>query len=330
MVYAAAFTFMLGAVLIALMSENKQRRQFARALIWFAGTINKPRHAEFVGELSMIQASPFESGMDYAVGAVVGSTLEIANRAKPLRIENVSKNFGDLGAVRGVTLDVPAGSITALVGGNGAGKTTLLNLLAGVHVRDGGTIFFDGIDIDQPGARDEIAFSPQDLGLIEDMTVAENLSLTASKGWIVRPHKEHLLAEELLSQIGVKIDPRTRVRDLKRSDRRLVAIAAAVNTGCRLLVMDEPSASLPEEGVGQLFHAMKALRHKGIGMLFVCHRIDEVFTIADRVAVLHDGVLVHDEAIVDSSPEEVFAHITGTSLEDDEMDDPTPEQVPLF
>lgn len=323
MVYAAVLVFTVGAVWIALMSENRQRRQVARALVWFAGTINKPRHAEFVGELSMIQTSPFDSGIDYAFGAVIGSTVEIASRAKPLRIDNVSKNFGDLGAVRGVSLDVPAGTITALVGGNGAGKTTLLNLLAGVHARDGGSIYFDGVDIDHPGARDEIAFSPQDLGLIEEMTVAENLSLTATKGWIVRPHKEHLLAEQLLAEIGVKIDPKARVRDLKRSDRRLVAIAAALNTGCRLLVMDEPSASLPEEGVGQLFAAMSALRAKGIGLLFVCHRIDEVFAIADRVAVLHDGVLVHDEAIENSTPDEVLAHITGTVLEESQQSEPT-------
>lgn len=315
MLLAVAFVLVWIVAFCAFAAELKQRRQVARALVWMAGTINKPRHSEFVGELSMIQTAPESSGVDYALGAFVGSTIEVANRKKPLRIENVSKNFDGLEAVNGVSLDIPAGTITALLGGNGAGKTTLLNLLAGVHARDGGTIYFEGVDIDRPGGRDDIAFIPQDLGLIESMTVAENLSIAAPPGWIVRPRDEQRRAQEVLSLVGANIEPSARISDLKRSERRLVAIASAVCKGSHLLVMDEPCSSLPEEGVGQLFQAMAALRSRGIGMIFVSHRIDEVFHIADRVAVLHDGTLVHDAAVEDSSPDEVFAHITGRALD---------------
>ena len=187
----------LGVVIVLCLLavvEPSIQRLAARGLVKVAGVINRSRRAEFAGELAMIQTATTSSGVDYAVGAVLGATVETATRRKPLRITNVTKRFGDFDAISGVSLDIPAGTITALLGGNGAGKTTLLNLLAGVHQRDGGTIYFDGMNIDEPGARDDIAFIPQDFGLVENMTVAQNLTLFGDQGWIVRPHVEHALS----------------------------------------------------------------------------------------------------------------------------------------
>ena len=133
----------------------------------------------------------------------------------------------------------------------------------------------------------------------------------APTSWIVRPGLEIQRAKEASRFIGADIDPRAQMSSLKQIEKQLVVIARAVANGCELLALDEPSASLSEVDVDRLFATMVTLRERGVGLVFVSHRIDEVFQVTDRVAVMRDGARVHDERIDDSSPDEVFAHIAG-------------------
>lgn len=231
-----------------------------------------------------------------------------------LSIRNLVKVFGGSRAVDDVTFNVNAGSILALLGENGAGKSTLIKMLAGVYERDGGEILFDGRDVQESGGRDGIAFIHQDLGLLEWMTVAENMAMGfgfATSGRLISWKRVEERASAALELVGGGIDPRTRVFDLTRAEKSLLAIARALAVDCRLLVLDEPTASLPEADVTRLFEVMDRLRSDGVGMIFVSHRLDEVFRIADRTAVMRDGVLVHEGPVSELDQDELVLHIVG-------------------
>ena len=212
-----------------------------------------------------------------------------------LQFNEVRKRFGATLAVDDVSFDVSAGEICALLGENGAGKSTLIKCLAGVNSIDRGTITFEGRNTEGPGGRASIAFIHQDLGLIEWMTVAENMAV--SYGF---PRRRGLIdwkatdnrAADALEGVGGGIDPRRRVFDLTRTEKSLLAIARALTTKARLLVLDEPTASLPQAEVERLFAVLRDLKEKSVGMIYVSHRLDEVFQIADTVAVMRNGALV--------------------------------------
>jgi ribose transport system ATP-binding protein len=231
-----------------------------------------------------------------------------------LSFRNCVKVFGGNRAVDDVSFDVEAGTICALLGENGAGKSTLIKMLAGVYKRDSGQILCNGVDVDTPGGRDGIAFIHQDLGLLEWMTVAENMAMgfgfATSRGFISW-NRVQRRAAEALELIGGGIDPRARVFDLTRAEKSLLAIARALAVDCRVLVLDEPTASLPEADVIRLFDVLHRLRAEGVAMIFVSHRLDEVFRIADRTAIMRDGVLVHEGPVAELDQDELVRHVVG-------------------
>ena len=203
-----------------------------------------------------------------------------------LRFENVAKSFGGTQALKGVSLDVNRGEVVALLGENGAGKSTLIKVLGGIVAADGGAVSIDGEPYrHRADARQSVAFVHQDLGLIEWMTVAENMALAqgfprrgsrmpfAPIDWASAERR----AEEALALIGGRIDPSRRVRSLSRTEKSLVAIARALVVNCDFLVLDEPTASLPADEVERLFEAVRGLRSRGVGMIYVSHRLDEIF-----------------------------------------------------
>ncbi|MBF6594719.1 MAG: sugar ABC transporter ATP-binding protein [Thermaceae bacterium] len=233
-----------------------------------------------------------------------------------LSFVQVSKQFAGTLAVDGVSLEVYGGEILALLGQNGAGKSTLIKMLAGVHLVSAGQILLKGQPLDSY-AHPPIAFIHQDLGLIEWMTVAENLSLGMSfprrlglidyKACITR-------AEAALEKVGGGISPQTRVSRLSRTERSLVAIARALAQEAELLVLDEPTSSLPAADVERLFAVLRSLRAKGVGMIYVSHRLDEIFRISDRIAVMRDGRLVGVRKAAQTNPEELVMLIVGHKL----------------
>lgn len=235
-----------------------------------------------------------------------------------LFFDNIVKSFGGTHALRGVSLNVGRGEIVALLGENGAGKSTLIKVLGGIHTADSGDVRIKGISYKhKPGNVKEsqaVAFIHQDLGLIEWMTVAENMALAQGfdrKLGLIDWNIANEKAKEALEKVSCSFDPSTRVADLSRTDKSLVAIARALAVDCDFLVLDEPTASLPANEVEKLFAALRPLRDKGVGMIYVSHRLDEIFKIADRVAVLRDGLMVGLRDVQHTTPEELVGLIVG-------------------
>jgi ribose transport system ATP-binding protein len=241
-------------------------------------------------------------------------TEPLATPEPLLRFEGVGKQFNGVVVVDDVTLDVPPGRILALLGANGAGKSTLIKMLAGVYPRDGGRILFRGRDVDAPGGRSRIAFIHQELGLIEWMTVAENMAFSggfARRGPFIDWKAARRRAAEALEIVGGGIDPEQRIFDLPRTEKSLLAIARALALEAEVIVLDEPTASLPSDAVERLFDVLRGLRARGVGMIYVTHRLDEVTRLADDVAVMRNGRLVFDSAVADTTERDIVHAIVG-------------------
>jgi ribose transport system ATP-binding protein len=231
-----------------------------------------------------------------------------------LAVHGVSKAFAATQALAEVSLTLRRGEILALLGENGAGKSTLIKILAGVHKPDAGRILFRGADATAALTRLPIAFIHQDLGLVEWMTVAENICLTLGyprRFGLVDFRAAERRARAALSVLGADIDPDIRIQSLSRTEKSLVAIARALAAECEVLVLDEPTASLPADEVARLFAALRRLRANGVGMIYVSHRLDEVFEIADRVVVLRDGRVAGERDIGAVTAEEIILLIVG-------------------
>ncbi len=238
-----------------------------------------------------------------------------------LRFDAVSKRFGGTQAVDQVSLDVQRGEILALLGENGAGKSTLIKLLAGIYPADSGEMLLEGQPQSRWRSRDlahqPVAFIHQDLGLVEWMTVAENVCLGMGypRRWgLINWRAADTVARRVMARVGCDIDPRRRVFSLTRAEKSLLAIGRALEVKARLLVLDEPSASLPMSDVERLFSLLRDLRGQGMAMIYVSHRLDEVMAIADRSAVMRDGRLVALRTTAQTSERELVELIVGKSL----------------
>jgi len=231
-----------------------------------------------------------------------------------LVVHGVSKHFGGTQALDHVGLTVNGGEIVALLGENGAGKSTLIKILAGVYSLDSGSISYRGRDVSGSLRRLPISFIHQDLGLIEWMTVAENICLTLGyprRAGMVDWRAARKRAAKALEALGADIDPDLRIQSLGRTEKSLVAIARALAAEAEILVLDEPTASLPADEVARLFDALRRLRDRGVGMIYVSHRLDEVFELADRMVVLRDGRVAGERRVAETSAEEAILLIVG-------------------
>ncbi|MFS2012041.1 sugar ABC transporter ATP-binding protein [Azospirillum sp. CT11-132] len=231
-----------------------------------------------------------------------------------LTCDGIDKRFGGTHALKDIRFAIRRGEIVALLGENGAGKSTLIKALAGVHRPDTGRFLFDGAPYDPRNGRGRIAFIHQDLGLIDWMTVGENMMLGSRferRGGLIDWRAGERRAAEALAVVGGAIDVQARVGTLTRTEKSLVAIARALATRADLLVLDEPTASLPQSEVERLYGVLRGLRERGVAMIYVSHRLDEVFAVSDRVVVLRDGRLVADQATADTDPQELIRLIIG-------------------
>jgi ribose transport system ATP-binding protein len=234
-----------------------------------------------------------------------------------LFFDRVVKSFGGTQALKGVSLRIGRGEIVALLGENGAGKSTLIKVLGGIHRPDSGGVFVDGVPYTHEAGRvggQAVAFIHQDLGLIEWMSVAENIALSLGyqrKGRRIDWAATEAVANRALALVEADFPATTRVSNLSRTEKSLVAIARALAADCDFLVLDEPTASLPADEVERLFAALRPLKAKGVGMIYVSHRLDEIFRIADRVAVLRDGQMVGMRNVDHTTPDELVGLIVG-------------------
>jgi ribose transport system ATP-binding protein len=250
-----------------------------------------------------------------------------------LSVHGLSKRFGGTQAVSDVSFDVNEGEIVALLGENGAGKSTLIKMLAGVYTVDEGEFRFGGTAFDPRGSEHGIAFIHQDLGLIEWMTVAENISIMQNgyprRFGLIDWASARRSAIETLAAVSDTIDPDSRIQNLTRTEKSLVAIARALSRKATLLVLDEPTASLPQADVDMLHGVLRRLRDTGVAMIYVSHRLDEVFAIADRVVVLRDGLLVGDEPIGKLDGDSLIEMIIGRELEEVFVHPTAPGETPV-
>ena len=234
-----------------------------------------------------------------------------------LLFDRIVKSFGGTRALKGVSLKVERGEIVALLGENGAGKSTLIKVLGGIHRPDEGGVFIDGTAYAHEAGKSggqKVAFIHQDLGLIDWMSVAENIALAlgyAKTGRRIDWTATEAKADAALKLVEAEFPSTARVSSLTRTQKSLVAIARALAADCDYLVLDEPTASLPADEVERLFSALRPLKQKGVGMIYVSHRLDEIFRIADRVAVLRDGQMVGMRPIDHTTPEELVSLIVG-------------------
>ncbi len=235
-----------------------------------------------------------------------------------LFFDSIVKTFGGTHALTDVSLRVGRGEVVALLGENGAGKSTLIKTLGGIHTPDSGQVSVDGVPYNHVAGKvsekQAVAFIHQDLGLIEWMSVAENIALAVGyvrKGGRIDWPATEARAREALAHVDAEFEPTARVASLPRTEKSLVAIARALAVECDFLVLDEPTASLPADEVERLFAALRPLRDKGVGMIYVSHRLDEIFQIADRVAVLRDGRMVGMRDIAHTDAEDLVSLIVG-------------------
>jgi ribose transport system ATP-binding protein len=233
-----------------------------------------------------------------------------------LKVRGMSKTFTGTAALDNVDFEVYPGEIHALLGENGAGKSTLIKILARVpeYEPEAGEIWIEGETFDLYSQELPISFIHQDLGLIQSMTVAENIALVLGyqrqKGFISW-RETNRRAREVLKMLGSTVDFETEISMLPAADKSIVAISRALAANADLVVLDEPTATLPENDVARLFAFLKQLRDKGMGIVYVTHRLDEVYRIADRVTVLRNGRKVSTTMVKDTTPADLVLKIVG-------------------
>ena len=225
-------------------------------------------------------------------------------KAPLLQLASVTKSFGAVRALKGVSFDLRAGEVHALLGENGAGKSTLIKVITGAHRPDGGAIEIAGEPVTHltPASAHKlgIACIYQQPALFPDLSVAENIGMRLELASALRRvnwRERRACAMRLLQRIGANISPETEVRDLSMPEQQLVEIACALGAGARIVIMDEPTASLTQQEVNLLFAVVRELRSSGVGIIYISHRLDEIFALADRVTVLRDGESVGTRAV---------------------------------
>ncbi len=238
-----------------------------------------------------------------------------------IRFSAISKRFPGVAALNDVSFDVAAGSCHAICGENGAGKSTLSSILAGIQTQDAGELFVNGRAVHFTSPRDAlaagVAMVHQELAFCENLSVAENLFLGAlptRRGFFARDML-NARATELLRSIGAEIDPARAVGTLSIAQQQLVQIAAAVGSDARVIIFDEPTSSLGERESEQLFTLLGALRERGVTVLYISHRMPEIFRLCDAVTVLRDGHHVCTEPIAALDEATLVQRMIGRRLE---------------
>ena len=239
-------------------------------------------------------------------------------------MENITKTFPGVRALDDVSIDLHKGEVLGILGENGAGKSTLIKILAGNYIKDSGHIYIDGkeFDIKSPAEAmtSGIRVIYQELNTIDNLTVTENIFVGEQivKGpfkivdWKTMTNR----AKELLDTLNVKLNPNTIIGDLTVSEKQIVEIAKAISREAKILVMDEPTAALSEEEINSLFRIIKTLQKRGVSIIYISHRLKEIFEIVDRVTVLRDGKKVGTQKIQETDHGKLVALMVGRDIKD--------------
>ena len=244
------------------------------------------------------------------------------NNFRSLQLKNIRKEFPGVLALDDVSLEAKAGSVHALMGENGAGKSTLIKILAGAYSKDQGTILFDDkeVNIDNPNDSLNLGIKVvyQEIALIPEFTVAENIFLEkfpVNSLGIVNWKKLYNDCNNLLKKIGFNLNVKEKVVDLSISEQQIVEIARAIFQNALVVVMDEPTSSLTPNEIEKLFEVIENLKKNNIAIIYITHKIDEIFKIANEVTVLRDGKLISHRDIKDTSEEILIQDMVGRKVE---------------
>ncbi len=247
-----------------------------------------------------------------------------AEVSKPLlKMQGVEKSFPGVKALRGVSLTLHAGEVLAVLGENGAGKSTLMKVLGGAHAADAGKMEIDGREIQFHSPRESsaagIAVIYQEFNLVPGLTASENIFLgqEITRRGRIDIATERRKAKVLFQRLGTNINLDVPCRQLNTSQQQLVEIAKALAFDARILVMDEPTAALTSREVESLFKIIAALKQQGLGIIYISHRLDEIFLVADRVAFLRDGENVGESAIGGLTRKTMIEYMVGRELKDE-------------
>ncbi|ADQ13659.1 sugar ABC transporter ATP-binding protein [Halanaerobium hydrogeniformans] len=242
---------------------------------------------------------------------------------KILELKNITKVFPGVKAVDDVSFEVNAGEVHALVGENGAGKSTLMKVMAGIHIPEKGNIIYNGEKVKFKNPLDAkkkgIILIHQELSLVPKMTVAENIllgSLPNKKGGRIDWKELHKKAEEAIEKLGCQFKPKDLVEDLTIAHQQMVEIARAISYDAKVVIFDEPTASLTQEEVEVLYKNIELLKEQGLGIIYISHKLNEIFEVSDKITVLRDGKLV-DTLDTDKTDEpEITKKMIGRDIED--------------
>ena len=241
--------------------------------------------------------------------------------ANLLEMRDIRKSFPGVQALRGVNLAIRAGEVHALIGENGAGKSTLMKILSGVHRMDAGEIWFDGAQADvgstMEATRMGVSVIYQELNQLPNLSVAENLFTGREKRrsrFFLDQRETLAQAARYLEDVGLDVDPRTLCKDLSIAQRQMVEIAKALSVNARLIVMDEPTSSLTDREIDLLFGLVRRLKAQGVAVVFISHKLEEIFEISDRITVLRDGECVGTVDTADCTEDQLIQMMVGRSL----------------
>lgn len=241
-----------------------------------------------------------------------------------LKMTGISKSFPGVKALEDVNVTAYGGEVTALMGENGAGKSTLMKILSGVYTKDTGSIFVDGEEVEINGIKAAenlgITIIHQELSVLPNLTVAENIFLGNEKfEKFTRKINKKLLLERskmFLEQIGCNISPDTLVKDINVGEKQMVEIAKALTKNSKIIIMDEPTTALTDVETRNLFKVIDNLKKKGMAIIYISHRMEEIFEICDRVTVLRDGKFVGETLIKEIDNNKLIAMMVGRNIEE--------------
>lgn len=244
----------------------------------------------------------------------------MAETEKRLRMNHISKQFGVVQALKDVSFDLCAGEVHALMGENGAGKSTLMNILSGGLAYFEGEVLLDGkpVELRTPlnAQRLGIAKIHQELQLVPYMTVAQNIFMGREKSsaGFVNDAQMNSEAAEYLSQLEMDIKPTTLIKNLRVGEQQMVEIAKALSLKSKILIMDEPTSAISKAETEQLFKVINKLKAQGVGIIYITHRMEEVFVISDRLTVMRDGAYIGTVEAKNSSEEQIISMMVGRDI----------------
>lgn len=244
--------------------------------------------------------------------------------ASVLKVEGIAKSFGGVEALKGVSLEINPAEIHCLAGENGCGKSTLIKIISGVYEPDAGILDIGGRQFSRVNPMEAIGLGIQviyqDFSVFPNLTVMENLALNMelmAKRTLMSYRRARVIAAEAIAQIGFDIDLRERVENLPVADRQLIAISRALLHDAKLIIMDEPTSALTKKEVRALFTVIKNLQARGISILFVSHKLDEVFEISERFTILRNGQNVHTGSTADLDRKSFAFYMTGREFKEE-------------